>query len=192
MKRFLFLLIFSAFGLTAANAPGVKNGTDGLAKNSESSADINKLIWNLLIKEHKKKGGKNPLLNYDDEADRYYEENKTDAGVCIFDSGADEAYCHAFKCYPLADGSVKVYEYVANLLGYNASGEDEIPTSFHFYCFRYKDGKLTRLKNDPDIEKPLGNVRVYKSSPVKFTDDNGLEIEDEEFRWDGEKFIKKK
>ena len=85
-----------------------------------------------------------------------------------------------------------MYEYVANLLGYNASGEDEIPTSFHFYCFRYKDGKLTRLKNDPDIEKPLGNVRVYKSSPVKFTDDNGLEIEDEEFRWDGEKFIKKK
>ncbi|MBR4265906.1 MAG: hypothetical protein IKQ46_07620 [Bacteroidales bacterium] len=162
----------------------------------KDKTEVNKQIWHLLIKEHKREGDNNPLLNYDDREDSEYEDNKTEDGVNIYNPGAESSYVHVFKSFPLIDGSVKVYEYVAWLKGNNPNEADDeaTPTSFNFYSYVFdeiRNGTLMRVTLEPEIAAAVAKVEnIYTSSPAIFTENNGLKIDNDMFIWNGKRFVK--
>ena len=139
--------------------------------------DTGREIFNLIIQEHEKMGENNNLLHYGDMADEYYDNNKTDDGINIYNNGSQQVYVHIYKCFPLNDGGFKIYEYVAWEHGYRYDGEcDPFDETRNLYCFIYKDGKLTPAALEPEIDTDL------YSSPFNETGLSG-------FVWNGERMV---
>ena len=148
-------------------------------------------IWHALLQEHAKLGENNYVLDYGADADGYYEDYSTPDGIDIAFPGTEHGYYHAFKCFPLENGTQKVYEYVAWVVG---EAQDEISTfepSFYFNSYLYDHGTLTPMPLEPEIAECIVNVSLYRYSPVWFTK-NGIMIDDcrTEFVWNGEKMVK--
>ncbi len=144
----------------------------------QPDADLGREIFHLLIKEHKKMGDNNDLLNYDDRADEEYNKNKTDNGLDLRDNGSHEVYTHIFKYFPLNGGGYKVYEYVAWEHGFRYDPAfDPFEEKKTLYCFVYNNGSLTPAALEPEIDP-----EPY--SPP-FTD-KGLKG----FDWNGERMVK--
>ena len=152
-------------------------------------------VWHALLQEHAKLGENNDLLDYGDEyeADGYYEEYNTNDGIDIAFPGTEQGYYHAFKCFPLENGTMKVYEYVAWVLGEEAAYEE--PTfepSFSFNSYHYDHGTLTPMALEPEIAECISEASLYRYSPATFTENgvlfnNGTQTK---FVWDGEKMVK--
>ena len=141
-------------------------------------------IFHQLIKLHAKENDDNPLLNYDEQADEIYKDNKKTNGFHLNDYGSHQVYNHAFKYFPLKSGGYKVYEYVAWEHGYQYNCEvNPFDEEFHLYCYIYKDGTLTPTALEPDIPSDL------HSTPTPLTD-NGLKGIGYTFVWDGESMVK--
>lgn len=160
-----------------------ENATVTLVKIYKGQPDIGLDIFHQLIEIHKKEGDKNPLLNYYDNADKYYYDNKKANGFHLNDYGSVEIYNHAFKYYPRNGGGYKVYEYVAmehgNRYDYRVDPFDERRI---FSCFVYKDGTLTPATLEPDIPSDLHRT------PTPFTD-NGISVYGTEYVWNGEHLV---
>ena len=88
---------------------------------------------------------------------------------------------------------MKVYEYVAWVLGEEAAYEE--PTfepSFSFNSYHYDQGTLTPMPLEPEIAECIADVSLYRYSPATFTENgvlfnNGTQTK---FVWDGEKMVK--
>ncbi len=153
------------------------NATVTLIKIYHRQPDTGREIFNLIIQEHEKMGENNNLLHYGDMADEYYDNNKTDDGINIYNNGSQQVYVHIYKCFPLNDGGFKIYEYVAWEHGYRYDGEcDTFDETRNLYCFIYKDGKLTPAALEPEIDTDL------YSSPFNETGLSG-------FVWNGERMV---
>ena len=151
-------------------------------------------IWHALIQEHEKQGEQNELMNYDEEADAYYDDYSTPDGINIALPGTEQSYYHAFKCFPLEDGTMKVYEYVAWVLG-EEGAQDEgstVEPSLSINSYLYDHGTLTPMPLEPEIAECVAKVSLYRYSPVWFTE-NGIMVDNNqtEFVWNGEKMVKK-
>ena len=141
-------------------------------------------IFHQLITLHAKENDDNPLLNYDEQADEIYKDNKKTNGFHLNDYGSHQVYNHAFKYFPLKSGGYKVYEYVAWEHGFRYDYHvDPFDEQYHLYCYIYKDGTLTPTALEPDIPSDL------HSTPTPLTD-NGLKGFGDTFVWDGESMVK--
>ena len=205
MKKYLLFLPLVAMVLMSCGQAKQGQSSENELENSQTeitttdnpitdrSADtaIYRQIWHLLEVEHQKEEV-NPLLGFDDEAD--YDEFKTDAGVQIDYWGTAQCYYHGFRCYPLENGAMKVYEYVAWVMGEKTEEDDpDFEPSFDFYCYVYKDGTLTAIDAEPEILEVVPEASLYKYRPAEFTE-NGIFFNDiywSEFEWDGTKMIQK-
>lgn len=148
-------------------------------------------IWHALLEEHAKLGDN--LLDYGDAADGYYEDYNTNGGIDIAFPGTEHGYFHAFKCFPLKNGGMKVYEYVAWVLGEAAAYEEiTFEPSFSFNCYLYDLGTLTPMPLEPELAECVADLSLYRYSPVWFTK-NGIMVDERytEFVWNGEKMVKK-
>lgn len=153
-------------------------------------------IWHALIQEHEKQGDNNELMHYDEQADEYYEDYNTSDGINIALLGTEQCYYHAFKCFPLENSTIKVYEYVAWVLGEEGAQDEEstVEPSFSFYSYIYDldKGTLTPVTIEPEIAKCIPNASLYSYSPATFTENGVLFYNDTqtEFVWDGKKMVK--
>ena len=161
-----------------------ENATITLIKIYKGQPDFGLDIFHQLITLHAKENDNNPLLNYDEQADEIYKDNKKTNGFHLNDYGSHQVYNHAFKYFPLKSGGYKVYEYVAWEHGFRYDYHvDPFDEQYHLYCYIYKDGTLTPTALEPDIPSDL------HSTPTPLTD-NGLKGIGYTFVWDGESMVK--
>lgn len=187
-----------AVALLSCGQSGRDAGEGSGAKASEGSVTVvsadtavYKQIWYLLLEAHAKEET-SPLLEYDEETE--YEDNKIEGGVQIDYPGTEECYYHGFKCFPLENGTLKVYEYVAWVLGMEGAMDEDndFEPSLSFYCYMYKDGTLAVTDPEPEVAEVIPEASLYKYRPIEFTETGIIfnDIYGTTFVWDGEKMVK--
>lgn len=180
MKKQILILTIAATALASCgggNTTQNQGSTADSVANVAASTDINKQIWDLIIKDIKFEVDLN---------DNHFEDNKTSDGVDIKYEGTEMSNYFAYKYFPLKSGGAKVYSYITDFFPTDGS-----KNRFEFKAYIFKDGKLQATALEPDLQKQIENSTDLEDRRNLFTD-KGIKFatSDVTFNWDGESMQK--